>query len=284
MPTKTIFVTGATGNQGGATARHLLKNGFHVKALTRNASSAKAKQLKELNAEVVEGNLDDPSSYSHHLKGVDAVFCVSIFIKGVEREIRQGINLANAAKENGIQYFLFSSVVGADMNTGIPHWESKFKIENHIKQTGLPYTIIRPSSLYDNFLIPQVKSRLLKGNLVVPLSKDTIQQFISAEDIGRISAAIFMNREKYMNQTLGLAAEEMNQTQLAETFSKAWGKKVNFRKLPGFITRLVMGKDLYTMFTWVNNNDALFVKDIEACKKEFPGMLSLEDWIRDHFK
>ncbi|MFI5132419.1 MAG: NmrA family NAD(P)-binding protein, partial [Chitinophagales bacterium] len=222
--------------------------------------------------------------YSHHLKGVDAVFCVSIFIKGVEKEIRQGINLANAAKENGIQYFLFSSVVGADMNTGIPHWESKAKIENHIKQIGLPYTIIRPSSLYDNFLLPQVKSRLLKGKLVAPLSKDTVQQFISAEDIGRISAAIFMNPQKYMSQTLSLAAEEMSQTQVAEKFSKAWGREVKFQKLPGFITRLVMGKDLYIMFNWVNNNDARFVKDISACKKEFPGMLSLEDWIRVHFK
>jgi uncharacterized protein YbjT (DUF2867 family) len=281
---KKIFVTGATGNQGGATARHLLKNGFHVKALTRNASSAKAKQLKELNAEIVEGNLDHPSSYAEHLEGVDAVFCVSIFIKGVDKEMRQGISMANAAKENGIKHFLFSSVVGADANTGIPHWESKCKIENHVKKIGLPYTIIRPSSLYDNFLIPQVKSRLLKGKLVTPLKKDTIQQFISAEDIGRISTVIFMDPGKYMHKTLSIAAEEMGQTQVADSFSKVWGRQIEFQQLPGFITRLAMGRDLYKMFKWVNSNDARFIKDLDACKREFPGMISLEEWIKVYFK
>ena len=73
------------------------------------------------------------------------------------------MNLANLAKEYDVKHFLYSSVIGADLNTGIPHWESKFKIENHIKQINLPYTIIRPASLFENFLIPQVKSRIVKG-------------------------------------------------------------------------------------------------------------------------
>ena len=71
------------------------------------------------------------------------------------------------AKENGVKHFLYSSVIGADVHTGIPHWESKFQIENHIKQIGLSYTIIRPASLFENLLIPQVKSRLLKGKLEI---------------------------------------------------------------------------------------------------------------------
>ena len=284
MPTKTIFVTGATGNQGGATARHLLKNGFHVKALTRNASAAKSKQLQELKAEIIEGDLDDPSTYSHHLKDADGLFCLLDFTQGFEKEIKQGINLINAAKENDVKYILYSSVIGADANTGIPHWESKFKIENHLKQSNIPYTVIRPSSLYDNFLIPQVKSRLLKGKLVVPLNKNKVQQIISAEDVGKISTAIFMDSGNYLNKTLNLAAEEMSQAQMADTFSKAWGKPVKFQQLPGFISRLVLGKDLYIMFKWVNHNDVCFVRDLDGFKNEFPGMLSLEDWIKFHFK
>ena len=281
---KTFFVTGATGNQGGAVVRNLLLHGFNVKALTRNKDSSAARLLKQKNVEVIQGNLDDTATYSHHLKEVDGVFCLLDFTKGAEKEIRQGIALANMAKENGVKHFLYSSVIGADAHTGIPHWESKFQVEKHIKQTGLYYTIIRPSFLYENFLIPQVKSRLLKGKLVTPAHKNKVQQYISAEDIGKISTIIFMNPEKYMGKTLNLAAEQMDGLQVAATFSKVWGKPIGYQQLPGIITRLAMGKDLYKMFKWINENDAVFVKDLDAFKREFPGLLSMEEWIKIYFK
>ncbi|MGZ8511250.1 MAG: NmrA/HSCARG family protein [Chitinophagaceae bacterium] len=281
---KTIFVTGATGNQGGSVVRNLLQQGFAVKALTRNKNAAKAEALLRLQVDLVQGNLDDPTSYSDHLKEVDGVFSVIDYKQGPARETRQGIDLADSAKENGVKHFLYSSVIGADANTGVPHWESKFKIETHIKQTGLPYTIIRPASLYENFLIPQVKSRLLKGKLVSPSHKNKVQQYISAEDIGRISAIIFMNPGKYKGQSITIAAEQMDSLQVADVFSKVWGKPVSYQQLPGIITRLAMGKNLYKMFKWINEHDALFIKDLAAVKNEFPGMLSLEEWIQRFYK
>ena len=188
------------------------------------------------------------------------------------------------AKENGVKHFLYSSVIGADVHTGIPHWESKFQIENHIKQIGLSYTIIRPASLFENLLIPQVKSRLLKGKLVFPVNKNKVQQYISAEDIGKISTTIFMNPEKYSNQTINLATEQLDGLQVTAIFSKIWNKPIGYQQLPGIITRLAMGKDLYKMFSWINKNDAVFVKDLDAFKKEFSGLMSLEEWIKNYFK
>ncbi len=160
---KTIFVTGGTGNQGGAVARSLLHQGFTVKVLTRNTNSAKTQNLKKLNVELVKGDLNDASTYRNHLKDVYGIFSVQTFENGIKKEISHGITLATLGKEYGIQHFLYSSVFGADLNTGVPHMNSKFEIENHIKQTGLPFTIIRPTSLYENFLIPQVKKGILKG-------------------------------------------------------------------------------------------------------------------------
>ena len=163
---KTIFVPGATGNQGSAAVESLIKEGFSVKALTRNPASAAAQNLKKLNAEIVMGDLNNTDSYRNHLKDIHGIFCVLVFENGIDKEIKQGIDLANLAKEYEVKHFLYSSVIGADLNTGIPHWESKFKIENHIKKINLPYTIIRPSSFFENFLIPQVKSQIVKGKLV----------------------------------------------------------------------------------------------------------------------
>ena len=282
MATKKIFVTGATGNQGGAVVRNLLNKGFYVKALVRNPVAAKFSPHEGM--EIIKGDLDDPASYRSHLKDVDGVFCNLVFKYGIEKEIKQGVELVNVSEENKIGHFVYSSVIGCDLNTGIPHWESKFIIEDHLKTSGISYTILRPASLYENMLIPQVKSRILKGKLVLPTRKHTLQQFISSEDVGKVATMIFSDRERYRGRTITLAAEQMNGEQLASTFSKALGRGIKFQQLPMFVTRLVMGRDLTKMFRWINNNDACLVKDMWALQNEFPGMLRLEEWIRTNFK
>jgi uncharacterized protein YbjT (DUF2867 family) len=279
-----IFVTGATGNQGGAVAQSLVNRGFQVKALTRNPFSASAQNLKKLHVEIVQGDLNNTETFRDHIKDATGIFAVLTYEDGIDKEVKQGMDLANIAKEYNVKHFLYSSVIGADFNTGIPHWESKFKIENHIKQISLPYTIIRPASLFENFLIPQVKSRIIKGKLASPVNKGTIQQFISARDIGEISAAIFMNPDKYLGKTLTIAAEEMNMQQVADIFSEVSGKEIKYQKLPMLITRLVMGRNLYKMFKWVNENDAVFLKDLDAFRKEYPNLTDLRHWIRLNFE
>ena len=279
-----IFVTGATGNQGGAVARSLINNGFKIKVITRNPSSVPAQNLKKLHAEIIQGDLNNTETYCAHIKDVDGIFAVLTYENGIDKEIKQGMDLVNLAKEYDIKHFLYSSVIGADQNTGIPHWETKYKIENHIKQINLPYTIIRPASLFENFLIPQVKSRILKGKLASPVNKDVIQQFICSKDIGEISAEIFMNPGKYSGKILTIAAQEMDMKEVANIFSEALGKEIKYQKLPMFITRLVMGKDLYKMFKWINENDAVFLKDLYAFRKEYPKLIELKQWIQLNFK
>lgn len=279
---KTIFVTGATGNQGGAVTRRLLNKGFYVKALVRNPVAAKLNDHQNL--EIVKGDLNDPASYSQHLQNCDSVFCNLTYIHGIDKEIRQGFNLINASKQQSVKYFVYSSVIGSDLNTGIPHWDSKNKIEKEIRSSGMSYTILRPASLYENMLIPQVKSRILKGKLVLPTHKHTVQQFIGSEDIGKITTTLFSNPEKYMGQTINLAYEQMDGEQLAATFSKAMRREIKFQQLPMLITRLVMGRNLAKMFRWINTNDACFVKDLQVFRTDFPGQVSLKEWIKANFK
>lgn len=281
---KTIFVTGGTGNQGGAVAKNLSLHGFTVKALTRNPNSAKSLSLKKLNIELVKGDLDDADTYREHLRDAYGIFSVQSFENGVQKEIQQGITLATLAKELDIKHFLYSSVMGAHLHTGVPHMDSKFKIENFIRQNELPFTIIRPTSFYENFLIPQVKKGILKGKLVQPIDRNTIQHYIAAEDIGNVAAKIFLNRNEYVGKTIPLATEQLSTQEVADTFSEVLNKKIEYKKLPVLITRLFLGKDLYKMFKWVNEKSILSKEDIHTTKKEFPGMLSLKDWIEINFK
>lgn len=281
---KTIFVTGGTGNQGGAVARNLIKQGFTVKVLTRNPTSIKSEILKKMNIEVVKGDLNNADTYGEYLKNVYGIFSVQTFENGVEKEIDQGITLATLAKEFGVKHFLYSSVFGADLNTGVAHMESKFKIENRIKQIGLPFTIIRPTSLFENFLIPQVKKGILKGRLVQAIHRNTVLQYIAAEDIGKAAVKIFQESEMYLGKTIPLATEQLSTQEVADKFSEVLNKKIEYKGLPVLITRLFLGKNLYKMFKWMTEISSFQNEVVDLTKKEFPNPISLKTWIERNFQ
>ena len=277
-------MTGGTGNQGGAVARNLVQQGFTVKVLTRNIESPKSQNLKNLNIELINGDLNNTDTFREHLKDIYGIFSVQSFENGVDKEMNQGIALADLGKEINIKHFLYSSVFAANLNTGVPHMDSKFKIENHIRQIGLPFTILRPTSLYENFLIPQVKKGILKGKLVQPINRNTVQQYIASEDIGKAAAKIFQNNDNYLGKTIPLATEQLSTQEVAEIFSKALNKKIVYKKLPALITRLFLGNGLFKMFKWMNEKSVFSIEDVALTWKEFPNPLSLQRWIEMNFK
>ena len=277
-------MTGGTGNQGGAVARNLTQQGFIVKVLTRNPTSIKSENLKKMNIEVVKGDLNNADTYREYLKNVYGIFSVQTFENGVEKEINQGITLATLAKEFGVKHFLYSSVFGADLNTGVAHMESKFKIENHVKQIGLPFTIIRPTSLFENFLIPQVKKGILKGKLVQAINRNTVLQYIAAEDIGKAAVKIFQESERYLGKTIPLATEQLSTQEVADKFSEVLNKKIEYKKLPVLITRLFLGKNLYKMFKWMTEISSFQKEVVDLTNKEFPNPVSLKTWIERNFQ
>ena len=281
---KTILVTGGTGNQGGAVARCLSQKGFTVKVLTRNPESPKALALKNMNIELIKGDLNDPQTYLGVLQDVYGVFSVQTFMNGVDKEIKQGTSLAESAMEAGVKHFVYSSASGAEMNSGVPQFESKMLIEKQIQKLGLPYTIIRPASFYENFLIPQVRNAILKGNLLQSISKETVLQYISVDDIGKAVSVIFENPAGYMGKELTIAAEQMSVEEVTRVFSETLGRSITYKSVPDIITRIFMGKNLYRMFKWVDAHSAPSVKIVESTKKQFPDIVSLKDWIIKNFK
>ena len=281
---KKILVTGITGQQGSAVACHLSNKGVQIFGLTRNANSEKAKALADKNITVLEGDLNDPSSYEAHLNGMDAVFCVQAFEQGKESEIKQGKQFIDHIKSKGVGHLVYSSVLGADLNTGVPHFESKYVLENHIKSSDLNYTILRPASFNENFLNPEITKRLDKGKLVMPLHKTVTQQYISTDDVGNIAAKVLLQPEKYKGKTLSIATDQKQLTEVAQLFGEAMKRDMKYQKLPGFVTRLLMGKDLSKMFNYMNKNDFVVVKDIDALKQEFEGLGDLKQWIDTNFK
>ncbi len=281
---KIILVTGGTGKQGGAVARNLSQNGYKVKVLTRNPDSAQALALKNQNVTVVKGDLNKPETYREHLPGVHGIFSVQTFENGIEKEISQGISLADLAKEADVKHFLYSSAIAAHLNTGVPHLDSKFVIENHVRELGIPHTVIRPASFYENFLIPQVKKGILKGKLTQTINRDTIMPYIAVDDIGKAAVQIFGDLQEYSGKTLTLGNEQLDSLQVAEEFSKALNKKVEYTRLPKIIVRLFLGKTLYKMFSWMDKHSRLLMEDVIKDRSKFPEMMPFSDWIKTNFK
>ena len=128
--TDIILVSGATGNQGGAVARQLLADGYQVRALTRNPTGEKARGLTAQGAQLVKGDLDDPQSLKSALNGAWGAYAVQNNQEGgVALEEEQGIRFAEVARECGISHFVYSSVGSADRDTGIPHFDNKWRVE-----------------------------------------------------------------------------------------------------------------------------------------------------------
>ena len=279
-----VFITGVTGNQGGAVAKNLLRTKVEVHGLSRNRNSDKSKKLEDLGVIMVEGDLNTPASYSSYLETMDTVFFVQGMEDGVKNEIKLGKMFIDRVADSKTNHLVYASVLGADLNTGVPHFESKNILEKYIKSRDIKYTILRPASFVENFLNPDVSKRIIKGKLIMPLKKDVVQQLISTEDIGKIAAQVILNPTNYQNKTISIATDEKRMDEMAESFSKELNKKIEYQKLPSIITWIVMNKDLRKMFNYMNKNNFSVVKDISSIKEEFPGLSNLNEWIATTFK
>lgn len=279
MNTKMILITGATGQQGGAVARHLLKKpGFAVRALTRDSTKPAARALAQAGAEVVRGDLDDPASVSRALEGAWGAFSVQNFMEtGFDREIRQGKLLADAARAAGVQHLVYTSVVSADRKTGLPHFESKWQIEQHIHQRGVPYTILRPAFFMQNWY-SFMREPILNGTLPLPLSPQTTLQQISVEDIGAFAAMASQNPGKWAGRTIELAGEELSMPRMVETLSRVLARNVRYVQVPWEQFRQSAGEEMTKMYRWFN--DVGYHVDIPNLRREYPNLATLEQVLR----
>lgn len=151
-----VLVTGATGKQGGATARALLAKGHEVRAVTRNPDSPAARNLADAGAEIAVGDFRDRDTLTAAMQGVDTVFAMSTFFEeGVEGEVEQGKALIDTARAAGVAHLVQTSVASADRQTGIPHFDSKGQIERYLADSGVPCTVIAPCPSWRTCTVPR---------------------------------------------------------------------------------------------------------------------------------
>jgi uncharacterized protein YbjT (DUF2867 family) len=277
---RVIVVCGATGKQGGAVARSLLDRGFRVRALTRDPQKPEAQALADQGAEVARGDMEDRSSMDRVLvEGIYGVFSVQNFWEtGYDREVQQGKTVAVAAKAAGVEHFIYSSVGSAHRQTGIPHFESKWEIEEHVRQIGLPYTILRPTFFMQNW--EWSREMILGGTLAQPLDPDRPLQQVAVEDVGAFAAIAFEKPDRWIGREVDLAGDEQSMTEIAQTFGRVIGREASYYQVPWDQFEEQMGEEATLNLRWIN--DVGYEADIAALRQEYPKLTTFERYLRSH--
>ncbi len=273
-----VLVTGATGKQGGAVARQLIGRGHQVRAFMRDSSKPGARALAALGAELAVGNLNERASIDKAMDGVDAVFAVATpFEEGTGAEIQQGINLADAASAAGAQ-LVYSSVGNADRQTGIPHFDSKFAVEQHIRSHLGGATILAPVYFMEN--LGFVREQLRQGVYPSALTPDRKLAQIAVSDIAAVAVAVLEDGAAHAGKRYDLGAEEVSGNQVIEVLSRVTGRRFSYVQLAEEAVRGAMGEDGVRMYRWFETTGYTF--DAVALRRAFPGVpwLSFEAWAR----
>lgn len=259
-----ILVTGATGRQGGAVVKALMEHGHRIRIMTRTPE--KAISRKSPNVEVVRGDFRDPESLEKALAGVDGAFVMSTpYEEGTEAEAAQGKAMVDACAVKITGHVVYSSISCADRNTGIPHFDSKYRIEEHLKRSGLDYTIVRPVWFMENFASPRYLPSIERGVLSTPLHPKRILRMVSVADIGRIVAHAFTDPSRYKGRELDVAGDEMDMDRIARELSLVRYRRIRYDHIPEAYAEEAVGRDEALMFQWLNEHgwdvDAIYTRN-----------------------
>ena len=317
---KLIAVVGATGSQGGGLVRAILEDpnhDFRVRALTRSANSAKARELADAGAEVVEADLDDGPSMRRAFEGADGAFVVTNY--WAERtpeeeatrtraamELAQADIAALAAKQAGVGHVIWSTLEdtreffvgdehgprGSDAGVPdvdgaykVPHFDAKGEADAVFREYDVPTTFLRTTFFYEGFAGGLSPTRGDDGTLALTLPMaDQKMSGIAVGDIGRTALGVFRRGTELVGATVGIAGDHLTGEQYAAALGDALGEEVLYRPLgwdefraQGFPGAVEMGN----MFQYYAQNSARFVgdRDLSAVRALNPGLLSFRDWL-----
>ena len=278
-----VLVTGGTGSQGGATVTHLLAaKKVSVRVLTRNLESPKAKSLAARGVELVRGDFEDEASIKTALAGVSAAFSVQQWTEkgGTAAEERNGKRFADAVKASGSPHLVYSSAEGAERKSGLGHYESKWAIEQHIRDLKLPATILRPVGFMDALGVPAMQRGIYLGMFRANWGVSHRVQFVATYDIGWFAARALEDPERYAGRVIPLAGDELNVADIIRTYKTVTGHKPWVAPIPAFAAKRMMPKEFADMFRWIREKG--FEADISQVRQEYPQLLTFAGWLKKY--
>jgi uncharacterized protein YbjT (DUF2867 family) len=274
---RTILVLGATGRQGGATVRHLLGKGWHVRALTRDPQQSAAQALREAGVEVLQGNNSDQRSLEAAMQGVYGVF--SIQAAFADDEVEQGKRIADTAHSAGVQHFVYTSVQYAESLARVNGDGRKWEIEQYVRALGLPATILRPAFFMETLIAPRSDlpgSDVPSDRFAIAIRPDVLMGLIAVDDIGAFATLAFEHPEIYLGKTIELAGDALTPPQIAAAISRTVGREVPYVQIP-IETLRQQNSEIARAVEFLNETG--YPADIQALRRQYPGLMNFDTWL-----
>jgi uncharacterized protein YbjT (DUF2867 family) len=274
--TRVIAVIGATGKQGGSVVDALLDQRLGVRALVRDPSTVTAQALQDRGVDLVKGDLADPASLELLLSGVDGVFAMSTPVDGTDVEVTAGIAIADTAARMGVPHILFSTVGGAERKTGIAHFESKRRVEEHIESLGVHATFLRPVFFMENLTGFGVSVE--QGEVIVrlPLPDGIPLQMVAVRDIGRAAAAILKGGTAVEGGSVEIGGDALTGAEIATAIGAWLGLPSRYQPIP--LAAVASFGDTADMFRWFAETPA-YQADFAATRALVPDVLDFAAWL-----
>ncbi|KAJ7769126.1 hypothetical protein DFH07DRAFT_880539 [Mycena maculata] len=251
MASRIVSVFGATGLQGSAVIKTLLKDGTFVpRAITRNPDAEAAQKLNQSGVEVVKGDSLDKASLVNALRGSEAVFAVTfpIFPLKAEgegpNEVVQGKNIVDAAKEAGVKFFIFTGMPSINRISGgkyknVLHYDQKEVVEEYLKSSGLANASLHLGGFLENLWTrPLLKKTPTGFNFaVINYTATDVEAFTWVER--DVSAAVLALLKNYTDPSKNISGKSypvvnanIPYSELATMTGKTLGTEVTFTTAP----------------------------------------------------
>lgn len=308
MTRRIIAVVGATGAQGGGLVRAILSdpNGdFAARAITRDASSDKAKMFAALGAEVVEADVDDLESVRRAFDGAYGAFCVTFFWAHFtpEKELAQARIMATAARDAGVRHVVWSTLEDTRhlvpltddrMPTlggryKVPHFDAKGEADAIFTELGVPTTFLLTSFYWDNFIFFGMgPARDAEGRLGITMPMgDAKLPGIASEDIGRCAYGIFRGGADFIGKRVGIAGEHLSGGEMAAALSKAIGEEVRYNAVAPEVYRsfgFPGADDVANMFQYKRDFEETYraQRSVETSRALNPPLKSFAAWLDEN--
>jgi len=277
-----ILVTGATGNIGGEVMRLLAHKGAQVRALVRDPQ--KAQGLAQQDVELAQGDFDNIASLDAALAGVDSAFLLS---PSTLKQVEQQGNFVDAAKRAGVRHIVKLSGAGASEHNPQQFARWHWQVEQHIRQSGIPFTFVQPVYFMQNFLGKDTAQMIAtQGSFAAPIDPELKFNVVDARDISAVVASVLVEKGHEGKTYVVTGPELLSSNQHAEKFSAALGKHVSFINVPaGAFMNVLLSAGQPQWLAWsvvelFENLDTYITHTAAEVAKKEP--ITFEQFIQDN--
>ena len=232
------LVVGATGLLGSEICRLLAAGGKPVRALVRPTSDQnKLAQLESLNVEIARGDLKDRSSLEAACRGANAVISTASSTLSRQEgdsiqtvDLEGQLNLIDAAKAANVSRFVLISFPPVDVE--FPLQTAKRSVEEHLKTSGLTFTILQPTFFMEVWLSPHLGFDAVNGKARVYGSGANKMSWISFKDVAKFAVASLDNAQA-RNAVIKLGGPEaLSPLEVVRIFEELQGRQFDVEHVP----------------------------------------------------